>query len=181
MPRIAAVAFVVLLLHALLPASGARTQPKPGFRAEMIEQIDDVAKKLISMAEAMPEEKFPWRPAEGVRSVSEVYMHVVGGNYFFGTFLGVKIPAGIERSMEKDVTAKPQVLEQLRTSIEHVRTILLQMSDKDLEKPVKMFGRTTSTRNAAVTMLAHMHEHLGQAIAYGRMNGVVPPWSPTEK
>lgn len=180
MPRIAAIAFVVLFVHALLPA-GARTQPKTGFRAEMIEQIDDVAKKLISMAEAMPEEKFPWRPAEGVRSVSEVYMHVVGGNYFFGTFLGVKIPAGIDRSMEKGVTAKPQVLEQLRTSIEHVRTILLQMSDKDLEKPVKMFGRTTSTRNAAVTMLAHMHEHLGQAIAYGRMNGVVPPWSPTEK
>jgi len=172
----------VILAAGTWSAASAQKAPATGFRAEMLEQIDEVSGKLVSLAEAMPAGKYTWRPAEGVRSVSELYMHVVGGNYFIGSFLGVKPPEGLDRNAEKTVTAKDQVIEQMKASIEHARKIVLGMSDKDLEKQVKMFGsRTTTARNALVTLLAHMHEHLGQGIAYARMNGVVPPWSATEQ
>ena len=90
----------------------------------------------------MPQEKYSWRPGEGVRSVSEVFVHIAGANFLFPTFIGV--------------------------------------SDADLDKPTKLFGRSTTTREVLLVMATHMHEHLGQSIAYARVNGVVPPWSAKE-
>jgi uncharacterized damage-inducible protein DinB len=109
-----------------------------------------------------------------LRSISEVYMHIAGGNYFLATFLGVD-PPKMNPDLEKKVTKKADVLAELRKSFEHLRNAANGVSD--LEKPVKMFGNNTSHRGVLVTMLNHLHEHLGQSIAYARMNGVVPPWS----
>jgi len=51
------------------------------------------------------------------------------------------------------------------------------MSDASLEKPVDFFGNKMSTRSILMVLLSHMHEHLGQSIAYARTVGVVPPWT----
>lgn len=152
--------------------------PKSGFRAEFLHDLDDVQKKIVSLADAMPAEKYNWRPAPGVRSVSEVYMHIAGGNYFLASFVGMKMPSDTTK-LEK-ITEKPRVLEELRRSFDHLRTAALLATDADLEKSIKMFGSDTTERAAFVTALNHLHEHLGQAIAYARMNGVVPPWSGKE-
>jgi len=152
------------------------TTPKTGFRAEFLGDLDDVQKKITDLATAVPAEKYTWRPSAGVRSVSEVYMHVAGGNYFLATFLGVKAPDDMPKDIEK-ITDKKEVLAALQKSFDHVRTIVKNTSDADLEKSVKLFGNDTTQRGVFVTMLNHMHEHLGQSIAYARMNGVVPPWS----
>ena len=127
----------------------------------------------MSLAEATPADKFAWRPAPGVRSISEVYMHIAGGNYFLATFVGK--PAPKTNDLEKTITKKDAVLAELRRSFDHLRASANNV--KDLEKPVKMFGNQTSQRGVLVTMLSHLHEHLGQSVAYARMNGVVPPWS----
>ncbi len=150
--------------------------PKSGFRAEFLGDLDDVQKKITDLANAVPAEKYTWRPAPGVRTVSEVYMHIAGGNYFLATFLGVKPPEDMPKDLEK-ITDKKEVLAALQKSFDHVRSIVKNTSDADLEKPVKLFGNDTTQRGVFVTMLNHMHEHLGQSIAYARMNGVVPPWS----
>jgi uncharacterized damage-inducible protein DinB len=147
-----------------------------GFRAEFFASLDEVEQKLISLAETTPAEKFNWRPGPDVRSVSEVFMHVAGGNYFLATFLGAKAPAR-NGDMEKKVTAKPDVVAELKKSFQHVRAAVNATSDADLEKSVKMFGNTTTYRGVQITILNHVHEHLGQAIAYARMHGMVPPWS----
>lgn len=150
--------------------------PKTGFRSEFVANLDEVQEKIMDLAEAMPAAKYTWRPAEGVRSISEVFMHIAGGNYFLATFLGKQPPADIPKDLER-ITDKQKVLAELRRSFEHVRTIVAAEPDADLEKTVRMFGGQTSHRGVFITMLNHLHEHLGQSIAYARMNGVVPPWS----
>jgi uncharacterized damage-inducible protein DinB len=149
--------------------------PKPtGFQAEFLANLDEVQEKIMELAESTPADKFAWRPAPGVRSISEIYMHVAGGNYFLATFVGVKPPAPMP-DLEKDVTKKADVVAELKRSFDHLRAAAAGAND--LEKPVKMFGNQTTHRGVLMTMLSHLHEHLGQSIAYARMNGVVPPWS----
>ena len=152
--------------------------PSPaGVRGEILTQFDDAANKLLQLGEAIPQEKYAWRPGAGVRSVSQVLMHVAGGNYFVLTFAGVKTPEGLPQDGEATVTSKPQVLEQLRRSIDFTRSQLRGIPDAELDQPVTMFGQATTKRGVLMTVATHAHEHLGQLIAYARTNGVVPPWS----
>ena len=175
MKRIAS-ALVLAALVLAASAGTAQTPPK-GFRAEFLAQQDGVEKELLGLAEATPAEKFGWRPAEGVRSVSEVYMHLVGANYMLPGFAGVKIPEGISPSMEKSVTDKAAVIAELKKAFAHVRAAIAATADADLDKPVKFFGRESTVRGLYLTVALHEHEHLGQSIAYARMNGIVPPWT----
>jgi uncharacterized damage-inducible protein DinB len=164
----------VALLAALQTPSPA--PPKRGFRAEFLRDLSDVQKKIEELAAAMPADKYTWRPAPGVRSVSEVYMHIAGGNYFLASFVGMKPPAYDESTLER-INDKARVLAELRKSFDHIRLAALTASDADLDKPIKMLGTDTTVRGAFMSALNHLHEHLGQSIAYARMNGVVPPWT----
>src|SRR5439155_21821773 len=146
------------------------------FRDEFLHDLGEVQKKVLDLAAAMPAEKYSWRPGEGVRSVSEVYMHIAGANYVLATFLGVQPPDDMPKDIEK-ITDKKRVLAELQKSFDHLRGIAKTVSDADLEEPVKLFGSDTTKRGVFVTALNHMHEHLGQSVAYARMNGIVPPWS----
>ncbi|MGH7673174.1 MAG: DinB family protein [Gemmatimonadales bacterium] len=168
---------LALAVGAARSASAQAAPPPAGQRGDMIAQFDDAATKLIQLAEVMPQDKFGWRPGTGVRSVSEVLMHVAGGNYFILTFAGVKAPAGATDAGEASVTDRAQVIARLKQSCDHFRAALRAASDADLDKPTTMFGRPTTTRNVYLTIVTHAHEHLGQMIAYARTNGVVPPWS----
>ena len=134
--------------------------PKAGFRAEFLGQLNEVEKKIEDLAGAVPAEKYSWRPGEGVRSVSEVYVHIIGSNYFFMTFLGVKPPMKMDPAMEKNVTDKAEIAKMFKPSFEHVRTTVLNLSDSDLEKTTEMFGSTVTYRDAMTTELCHLHEHL---------------------
>jgi uncharacterized damage-inducible protein DinB len=179
---------LVLLCIASVAAPAVRAQQTPapsesGLRAELAAELAAVEKKLVGLAEAMPPEKYSWRPAEGVRSVGEVFVHVAGGNYLLPSMMGIKPPAGIGPGleqivgMEKALTEKSKVIENLKTSFEHARKAVLQSSDADLEKKIDFFGRQRTARSTFVLLTGHAHEHMGQAIAYARMNGVTPPWS----
>jgi uncharacterized damage-inducible protein DinB len=152
-----------------------------GIRAELVNDVKELQKKFVDLAGAVPQEKYSWRPMEGVRSVSEVYMHVVGGNYFLPSFAGIKAPEGFNQEMEKTVTEKAKVVQLLRESFGHLREAILSTSDADLNKPAKMFGQETTVRDVLLTTVTHMHEHLGQSIAYARMIGVVPPWTAAQQ
>jgi uncharacterized damage-inducible protein DinB len=163
----------------ILLATAARSQAAD-VRTMFLDQLGDVEKKLTSLAQAMPAEKYAWRPGAGVRSVSEVFVHIAGANYFFPSMAGVKPPAGIGRDMEKTVTEKAKVQEVLKQSFEHARKAVKGLSDADMAKPIKMFGKDSTVDALLFTMATHMHEHLGQSIAYARTNGVVPPWSAKE-
>lgn len=153
------------------------TAAPAGYRGEVISDMESIGKKLADLAGAVPAEKYSWRPAPGVRSISEVYMHVVGANYYLPSFLGAKLPEGFDREMEKTVTDKAKVIDWLKKSIENAKAAVSSVSDADLDKKVKAFGREMTQRRVLMIVQTHMHEHLGQSIAYARSNGVTPPWS----
>ncbi len=165
----------------ITPALRAADARPSGYRGEYLWQLDDIEKKIEGLAAAVPEAKYTWRPAEGVRSISEVYMHIAGSNYLLLGFAGVPKPAGLSPDMEK-ITEKNKVQEALKASFDNLRQAITKASDADLEKPAKFFGNDTTVRGIYSVTMSHLHEHLGQSIAYARMNGVVPPWSmPKEK
>ena len=141
-----------------------------------MDDLADVEDKITRLASSIPAEKYSWRPATGVRSVSEVFMHIAGGNYFLATFVGAQPPADLPKDLER-ITDKATVLAELKKSFDHARRVIAAESDADLEKSVNLFGKPATHRYVFTTMLNHLHEHLGQSIAYARMNGVIPPWS----
>jgi uncharacterized damage-inducible protein DinB len=155
--------------HAMMaaPAEGGLVQA-------LVRSFDDASGKLVSLAEAVPQEKYGWRPGEGVRSASEVFMHVAGGNYFLSGGLGVAMPEGLSPEMEKE-TDKAKILAALKASNDHARAAIAGASDLGAE--VELFGQKFTKADVVAILVGHVHEHLGQAIAYARANGVVPPWS----
>ena len=156
---------LAVLIGATAVARGAEPTAAPtGFRAEFIAEVDSVGKKLTNLAGAMPQEKYGWRPAPGIRSVSEVYVHVAGGNYLLPSFMGVKVPEGINRDMEKTVTEKAKVIETLKKSLEHVRSVAENMSDADLDKKVKFFGGREMTQRALHGRHAQPHARAPGAV-----------------
>ena len=175
------------LLLAAAPGAFAQTAAAPaampaaptaGFHAEILNELAGLEQRFLSLAQAVPPEKYTWRPAEGVRSISEVYMHVAGANYGLPRVVGVTPPAAFNpRGFDTSVTEKAKVIETLRQSFAHVRQGVLNMPDADGEKKVKLFGADNTYRGTLVFIVRHMAEHLGQSIAYARVNSVAPPWT----
>jgi len=137
-----------------------------------------VSRLLISMAEAIPAEKYSWRPQPGVRSVSEVLMHIAQSNYYLLSVTGPKMPPELESDdIEKKVVSKPEVVSYLRRSLEAVKAARAQLKPGDLQRKVKIYGETVNVDGMYLRIICHDNEHMGQLIAYARINGVVPPWS----
>ena len=139
-----------------------------------------VSSQLIALAEATPEEKFAWRPAPGVRSTSEVYMHIVMANFYLLSVTGPKMPAELKEGMEKSITAKAEVIRWLKRSLEAVKQAHLSVTPQDLQRKVHIMDRDASVDGMYLRIIVHANEHMGQLVAYARMTGVVPPWSKNE-
>lgn len=174
-----ALALAACLASTLSVAADEATPPASGIRGEILQQIADAESKLVDLAGAIPAGKYSWRPGKDVRSVGEVYMHVAAGNFMIPTFGGYKPPEGVDAmNLEKAALPKDRMVETLKASFDHVRKTVLSVPDADLDRPVTMFGGMQTTMRGMLLVLAtHSHEHLGQSIAYARMNGVVPPWT----
>src|SRR5499427_8298867 len=136
-----------------------------------------VSQQLIALAEATPEEKFAWRPAPGVRSTSEVYMHIVDANFYLLSVTGPKMPADLKEDAEKSVTSKAEVIKWLKRSLDAVKEAHLAVKPNDLERKVHIADRDATVDGMYLRIIVHANEHMGQLIAYARMTGVVPPWS----
>jgi uncharacterized damage-inducible protein DinB len=173
----------VCVALALVPFAALAQTPAPtssgGIKAEITKLMDDAETKLTKLAEAIPAGKYTWRPTKGVRTTSEVFLHVAGGNYFLANKIGAEFPAGMKREdFEKSTGDKAKVVETLKQSFEHAKQTVAKLSDADLDKTLQWFGGSQVTyRYAAMFLTAHQHEHLGQAIAYTRAMGIVPPWT----
>jgi len=161
------------------PIVPLKVKRPPGLRGEIQQELDDAEQKLIELASVVPPEKFSWRPGPGVRSFGEVCLHVAGGNYEIGGMWGMKTPAGVDlQKIEQQGADKGNAVAAMRVSFEQVRESIAAMPDGDVDKTIPYFGhRTATVRLALIEAAVHAHEHLGQAIAYARVNGIVPPWS----
>ncbi len=160
------------------PTVVAPTAPTSGARFEFLDEISYFEQRFERLAEAVPPEKYNWRPVEGVRSIGEVYMHVVGMNYNIAKMLGTPVPAGIDtKAMTSYATDKPKVLQALKDSFAQMRTAILALKDADLDKEIKTPRGQTTMRGSFFMVAGQYGEHLGQSIAYARSIGIVPPWT----
>jgi uncharacterized damage-inducible protein DinB len=169
---------VLLLLLASLCARPALAQKAPegiweGYDGEWLH----VSQQLVALAEATPEEKFSWRPAPGVRSTSEVYMHLATANFYLLSVTGPKIPEDLKQDAEKTVTSKADVINWLKRSLEAVKQAHRAETPKDLQRKVHIADRDATVDGMYLRIIIHANEHMGQLVAYARMTGVVPPWS----
>ena len=172
------------LLMATAGAAGAQ-EAGASFTSDLMADFERVSGKLVALAEATPADKFGWAPSDEVRTVSRVYMHVVGTNMLLPGALGGPQPEGLEmpeggpmallQQLEQDVTAKDEVVAMLEKSVAYAKQAVPQIEDLDTE--VDLFGFPASKRAYLLILLTHAHEHLGQSIAYARSMGIVPPWS----
>ena len=139
-----------------------------------------VSRQLIDLAEATPEDKFSWRPAPGVRSTSEVYMHIALANFYLLSVTGPKMSADLKEGMEESVTKKADVINWLKRSLDAVKEAHASVTPKDLARKVHIADRDATVDGMYLRIIVHANEHMGQLVAYARMTGVTPPWSKKE-
>lgn len=149
-----------------------------GYRSEVLAEVMIQEDKFARLAEAIPADKYTWRPAPDVRSFAEVFLHVSAANYNIYKLVGTPPPAGIDlKTLEKSTTDKAKVIATLRDSFAHARKAIAAMPDSDLDKSLDWFGGKNTQRGILLFIVRHAAEHLGQSIAYARFIGVVPPWT----
>ena len=160
-----------------------------GLRAQQVDPLEGVwqgydgewmhvSRQLVQLAEAFPPQKFAWRPAAGVRSTSEAIMHIVIANFGLLGATGVKLPSDLKNEMEKTVTQKAEVIDWLKRSLDVVKNAHAKITAADLQRKIgDRVYRGANVDGMYLRILVHANEHMGQLVAYARMNGVVPPWS----
>jgi len=180
--RLASVLSLAVVLSTPAFAQDAGSAPLPsGFRGDYLKGLGFVEKQIVSLEQAMPQAKFGWRPAKGVRSVAEVYLHIAGGIYFLAGQMGREAPADVKaidpKKWDTQTTKKDEIKAILTKAFAFLRQTVESMSDADLEKTHNFFGNDMTERALLMFVQGHCFEHLGQSIAYARSVGVVPPWS----
>jgi uncharacterized damage-inducible protein DinB len=179
-----------LFVLTLLVTAGsfvASAQPKrTGLMGDLMADVADVESKIVGLAKAMPESSYGWRPMPGVRSVGDAFTHVAADNYFMPVALGATAPpaTGISgtdyktvEAYEKKSRTRAEIIAEVEQSFAFLKKAMADTPDARMDASIKMFGRESSVRTTWVATVTHLHEHLGQLIAYARSNKVVPPWS----
>ena len=175
---------LVAVFLAVAVSLGAQT--REGVMGDLLKDVDDVHSKIVGLAKAMPAEAQSWRPTPGTRSTEEVLKHVAADNYFLPAAIGIAPPAesGINGkdykttvAFEQRTMTRDQVLAELDKSFSFLKASMKGMSDAQLNIALDVFGQKTTNRGLWISTVTHLHEHLGQLIAYARSNKVTPPWS----
>lgn len=170
-----------LLLAAV--ASTAAAQQRPSFMADMHRDVNQVEQKIIGLAKAFPESAYGYKPG-AARTTAETFKHVAADNYLIPIAMGKAAPtsSGITDypssvAYEKRQMTKEQVVAELEASFKHLHQAMSLTTDANLAEEVDFFGSKFSRQFAMILTVTHLHEHLGQLIAYARANDVTPPWS----
>lgn len=184
MKRFFALLVFVLMAAVALPVAAQVNPYKDGipgvtgYRSEVMAEVLVQEDKFSRLAEAIPAEKYTWRPAPDVRSFAEVFLHVAAANYNLYKLVGTPPPAGFDvKGFEKSTTDKAKVIATLKDSFAHARKAITAMPDANLEKSLDWFGGKNTQRGILLFIVRHAAEHLGQSIAYARFIGITPPWT----
>ena len=172
-------AIVLLSLGALAAGQSAdSTAPSYDMKAQSLLDLQTIQKKFVDLTNAIPDDKLTWRPSPDARSFAEVMLHVAGERYGILGLMGAETPAGVDRkALEKSTTEKTKIVAELNNSWEFARKTIEGMTNAEFAKLLPKLGPQANACDVVYILVADAHEHLGQAIAYARENGVVPPWT----
>jgi uncharacterized damage-inducible protein DinB len=181
-------AFLLMCLVAIaIPASAQtpdavaaadHTAPSYDMKAQSLADLQAVQKKFVDLANAVPADKFTWRPSPDSRSFAEVFLHVAGERYQILALGGATPSAGFDpKTYEKSTTDKAQIVADLNQTWDFAQKTINGMSNADFAKLLPKLGPQANAGDVIYILVADAHEHLGQAVAYARVNGIVPPWT----
>lgn len=153
----------------------AFSQMEASLNEDLVGILSYNEQQVVQLAEAIPADKYDWRPSDGVRSVSEALMHMAAANYFFLNTMGIAPPDGLDMQNMESISEKEAVIEALKNSFAFTREKVPMI--EDLDSKVQFGDQEMSKRSALLILLEHTGEHKGQMIAYARMNDITPPWS----
>jgi uncharacterized damage-inducible protein DinB len=163
-------------------AAADHTAPSYDMKAQSLLDLEAVQKKFVALANVVPADKLTWRPAADARSFAEMFLHVAGERYGILGLMGVERPAGFDgQALEKSTTDRAQIVAELNKSWEFAQKTINGMSNADFAKPLPKLGPQANAGDVVYILVGDAHEHLGQAIAYARENGIVPPWTAEAK
>jgi hypothetical protein len=181
---LASLAIVTAMLAAPAPALAQDVMTKESvatLKAAFLADLSTMQEKYLGLANAFPQDKYTWRPMEGVRSVSEVLMLAAFEGYAFipTSFGGKRADLGSQEEAAKlrTLSDKAQVIDHLNKGFAHAKKELEAIDPATLTAKRKVMNQDRSAADVAIVVGGDLHEHLGQLIAYARMNRIVPPWS----
>jgi uncharacterized damage-inducible protein DinB len=155
-----------------------KTAPSYDMKAQSLLDLDTQNKKFINLAEALPQDKFTWRPSPDTRSFAEVFLHVSGERYGILALGGATPPAGFdEKTYEKSTTDKAEIVAELKKSARFMDATINAMTNADFARPIPKLGPDANAGDVVYILVADCHEHMGQLVAYARENDIVPPWT----
>jgi uncharacterized damage-inducible protein DinB len=160
-------------------AAGAdHTAPSYDMKAQSLLDLERVQKKFVDLANAIPADKLTWRPSVDSRSFAEVFLHVSGERYGILSLMGAEPPAGFDgKTYEKSTTDRARIVEELNKSWEFTQKAINGMTNADFARLIPKLGPQANAGDVVYILVTDAHEHLGQAVAYARENGIVPPWT----
>jgi hypothetical protein len=175
---------MLLTLISVPPASAQKqVPPQPKTVSQVLEfWISDTERLAVPAAEAMPESKYSFAPAngefQGVRTFAEQVKHLAAANYQLGAAtLGEDPPAGTQNeSAPPSVQTKAEIMEYLKGSFACLHRAAAVLSEKNMNDPIASKGGRTRMW-LLIDAVAHSSNHYGQMVEYLRMNGIVPPAS----
>ncbi|HTS37481.1 MAG TPA: DinB family protein [Candidatus Solibacter sp.] len=184
MPRILSALCLMLVIASTVRLSAQvypyrdGTPGVTGYRSEVMAEVMIQESEFVRLAEAIPADKYTWRPSSDVRTIAEVFLHASAANYNLYKLVGTPTPADVNtKTLEQSTTDKAKVISVLKASYAHAKKAILAMPDADLEKTLDWNGGTITERGVLLYIVQHIAQHLGQQIAYARSVGVAPPWT----
>jgi uncharacterized damage-inducible protein DinB len=159
-------------------ATADHTAPSYDMKGQSLADLQVVQKKFVDLANALPVGKLTWRPSADSRSFAEVFLHVAGERYQILALMGTEPPAGFDgKTYEKSTTDKERIVEELNKSWEFTQKAINGMANADFARAIPKLGPQANAGDVIYILVADAHEHLGQVVAYARVNGIVPPWT----
>lgn len=159
-------------------ASADHTAPSYDMKAQSLVDLEGLQKKFLALANALPADKLTWRPSPDSRSFAEVFLHAAGERYGILKLMGAAAPEGFDaKTFEKSTTDRAQIVDELNKSWEFTRKTINGMTNADFAKLLPKLGPQANAGDVIYILVADAHEHLGQSVAYARVNGIVPPWT----
>ena len=161
----------------------AAVKPAPSPSQAVLEAWNYVGKKLITMAEDFPEDKYDFKPTPAQRSFAEQLLHVAGSNYFFtNPAMGQKPPSEEDPKRDQYKT-KADVVAFVKKSFADGAAAIKAKGDKGMsELMIDPFShQQTRVSDFVYGFVEHGGEHYGQLVVYYRLSGLVPPESRPKK
>ncbi len=169
-------------LFALPTAGTAQGGGMQAWQDQTVADLEQMRDKFLSLAEAFPEDTWDWAPMEGVRSVRDVMVLIVTEGHVFPAMWGANPPTGAASGFGAETArvaamSKADVIAEMERAFDYMIESCRNMTAADLVADASWFGQATNGTGIVGHAVVDMHEHLGQSIAYARMNQIVPPWS----